>query len=198
MPGTPLLRFGFRTLLVGGLLVVLAACAGANSTPVSGAGSSSGSGAQESTGPSNSSGSSGSSGSAPPAGTAHVGSPAASSTGATSGVPLPVDPLCSQPPSSITARAGERPRPVCLRVGQSLTITTQASPTQPWQLMTASNPALLACTSHGIGQGAVTATCKALRSGTVTVSTTTAPFAGDPHGPPQYTWSLIIEVKPAS
>lgn len=187
MPGTPLLRFGCRTLLVGGLLVVLASCAGTASGPVSGSESSSG--AQESTG---------SSGSAAPAGTAHPGAPSTSSTSATSAVPLPVDPVCSHTPSTITARIGDRPRPVCLRIGQSLTITTQASPSQPWQPMTTSNAAILALTSHSADQGALAATCKALRPGTTTVSTTTAPFAGDPHGPPQYTWSLIIEVQPAS
>jgi hypothetical protein len=113
-------------------------------------------------------------------------------------VPLPVDPVCSQTPSTITARTGDRPRPVCLRVGQSLTINSQASPTQPWQPLISSNPAILACTSHSADHGTVTATCKALRSGTAAASTTTAPFAGDPHGPPQYAWSLIIEVRPAA
>jgi hypothetical protein len=187
MPGTLLLRIGFRTLLIGGLLVVLASCVGTGSGPVS----VSGSGAQESTG------SSGSAGSAATASAARPGSPSTSSSSA-SGVPLPVDPVCSHTAPTITARTGEHPRPVCLRVGQSLTITTAASSTQPWQPMTSSNAAVLACTSHPADQGALTAVCKALRPGIVAVSTTTAPFAGDPHGPPQYTWSLIIEVQPAS
>ena len=181
MPGTPLLPFGTRTLLVGGLLAMLAACAAAGSDAGAGAGVPSGARSSPS-----------SLGSAAPAGTARPGPPG------TSTAPLPVDPLCSPAPASITARFGEQPRPVCLRVGQHLTITTQPSPTQPWQSMTTSAAAVLECTSQLDDQGALTATCSALRPGTATVSTTTAPFAGDPHGPPQHTWTLTIHVQPAS
>lgn len=175
MPAAPFLAFGGRTLLVGGLLLVVASCASTASG--------SGSGGQESTG---------SVGSAPPARTAHPGPPA------TSAAPPSVDPACARTPSTIAARIGERPAPVCLRVGQSLTISTAASPAQPWQPMTASDASVLACTSQPAEQGALTATCRALRPGTATVSTTTAPFAGDPHGPPQYIWTLTVHVQPAS
>jgi hypothetical protein len=185
MPGTPLLPFGTRTLLLGGLLIALAACAstGSGSAASSDSGSGATSGAQSSPG---------SVGSAATAGTARPGPPG------TSAVPLPVDPVCSPAPAALTARFGEQPRPVCLRAGQSLTITMPPSPGQPWQSMTTTDAAVLACTSQAADQGARTATCRALRPGLASVSTTTAPFAGDPHGPPQYTWTLTIHVQPAS
>jgi hypothetical protein len=164
--------------------MLLASCAGTASG--SGSGSSpTGSSAQGGSG-------SGGSGSAQPAGTARADPPAASDT-ASQGASG-----CLPAPAVITARTGEQPAPVCLRVGASLTITAQPSPAQPWQPMTTSNPAVLACTSRAADRGALTATCRALAPGTATISTTTAAFAGDPHGPPQYTWTLTVHVQPAS
>ncbi len=43
----------------------------------------------------------------------------------------------------------------------------------------------------------LTVTCHSLTAGTGTVSTTTAAFAGDPHGPAQHTWTLTVHSDPA-
>jgi len=177
MNGTPSLPFGFRALFLGGILLLLASCASTGS----------GSGASSSAGEN-----SGSVGSAQPAGTARPGSPSASaapSSGASG---------CSDASAAFTARTGEQPAPVCLRVGATVTITTQPSPAQPWQPMTTSDTAVLACTSKSADQGVLIATCRALAPGTAAVSTITAPFAGDPHGPPQHTWTLTIQVRAGS
>ncbi len=179
MNGTPSLPFGVRALFVGGILLLLASCAST--------GSGSGSGVSSSTGENP-----GSVGSAQPAGTARPGSPSTSAT------PSSGASGCSDAPAAITARTGEQPAPVCMRVGATVTITAQPSPAQPWQPMTTSDAAVLACTSKAVDQGALIATCRALAPGTATVSTTTAPFAGDPHGPPQHMWTLTIQVQAVS
>jgi polyphosphate kinase 2 (PPK2 family) len=55
---------------------------------------------------------------------------------------------------------------------------------------------VVSCTSAAGPDGTIAGTCRALRAGTAEVSTMTAPFAGDPHGPPQYLWRLTVEVVP--
>ncbi len=132
------------------------------------------------------------------------GSSTGSASDATSAqVSQPSPPATSSPDASgcyhdgtpITAQAGDQPAPICLHPGETLTITTQSSPAQPWLPMTTSDAAVVVCTSRPLANGALTATCHALQPGTATVSTTTAAFTGDPHGPPQYTWSLTIHVE---
>jgi hypothetical protein len=167
----------FGTLLATGLIATfLAACAGTAATSPNSQGSDS----------------VGSSGSATPARTARPGQPPPPTTPASNGTPG-----CTPARATITARAGDQPVPVCLHPGHTLTITTEPSPLQPWQPMTSTDPAVLMCSSQPLPQGARTATCRALRPGTATVTTITAPFSGDPHGPAQHTWTLTIHVQPA-
>jgi hypothetical protein len=99
-------------------------------------------------------------------------------------------------PITIRPEPGAQPGPICLHPGDAVTLNAQPSPLQPWQPPTSSDPDTLACTSQPLGNGALTATCHALRPGTATVSTTTAPFAGA-GGPLQYIWTLTIHVNPA-
>ncbi|QKV80675.1 hypothetical protein [Amycolatopsis sp. Hca4] len=104
----------------------------------------------------------------------------------------PGKPGCS--PQSLVATVRQQPEPHCLRVGDILTITTETSPHQPWTLPASSDESILRCVAHPLADGATTATCTALRHGTAEVTTTTAAFAGDPHGPPQSQWQLRVEV----
>lgn len=97
-------------------------------------------------------------------------------------------------PEPITIRPGGRPAPVHLRPGDILTLTATSSWLQPWQPPTSSDPTILRCTSRSLADGALTATCQAVAVGTVTVSTITAPFAGDPHGPAQQMWTLTVHI----
>lgn len=101
-------------------------------------------------------------------------------------------PNCAPPTRSITARAGELPSAICLHVGETIDISTERSPPQPWQAMISTDAATVECTSTNVAGGTVRAVCRARQPGTAIVSTTTAPFAGDPHGPPQTTWALTI------
>jgi hypothetical protein len=94
----------------------------------------------------------------------------------------------------VTVRTGTSPPAICLAVGRQVQLDAPPSPQQPWQPFTSSNPDLLACTSAPTKDGGAAATCHALQPGTATVTTTTAPFAGDPHGPPQYTWQLTVTI----
>lgn len=87
---------------------------------------------------------------------------------------------------------------MCLHVGETLTISAPPSAAQPWQPMTVSDEMLLTCTSQHGAQGSLTAVCHALKRGTAAVSTMTAPFSGDPHGPAQFIWTLTIEILPAA
>jgi hypothetical protein len=48
-----------------------------------------------------------------------------------------------------------------------------------------------------VPEGALAATCHATGVGIATVATITAAFAGDPHGPAQYTWTLTVHVTAA-
>lgn len=180
MPGMPRRRplpSGARTLLLVTLLAFSAACASAGAGQPAGAPQGAGSGSGAGTR------SAGSGGSAAPAGTTRA-VPSASSG-------------CVGAPTAINVQQGREPAPVCLSVGDTVTITAPPSPTQPWQPMATSNAAVLACTSRQETQGALTAVCRALKPGAVIVSTMTAPFAGDPHGPAQFRWALTIHVLPA-
>jgi hypothetical protein len=132
-----------------------------------------------------------SSGSAAPATTAPPQTPPPSAT-TPSGNPT----SCPLKTLALTAQPGDHPAPVCLHPGDTLTITAQASPLQPWQPAISTNPAALSCTSQRQAGGALTIVCHALHSGDAAVSTTTAPFSGDPHGPAQYTWTLSVRILP--
>lgn len=168
-----------RALLMGAMLVLLGACASAGASQGSASGSAGSGGsaaAGDSTGP----------------------VPSASSTGpAPSPEPSPAG-ECAPAPAVITIRIGHQPPAVCLRVGDSLTITAPSSAAQPWQPMTVTDASVLACTSQRGDQGSLTAVCRALKPGVANVSTMTAPFAGDPHGPAQFMWTLTIHVQPAA
>ena len=87
------------------------------------------------------------------------------------------------------------PTPICVHVGQTVQLSTGISPHQPWQEFVSSDPHVVSCTSARVPDGAMTADCRALAPGVVTVSTGTMPFAGDPHGPAQYVWELSITVE---
>jgi len=160
--------------LIGGLtLVLLASCANGAPGPTAG--------------------SQPNSGSASPAGTARPApassaSPRASGTGSAT---------CGSTGAPLIIRPGDQPNPVCVHPGDILTLTAAPSPTQPWQPLTTTDPATLACTTRTGADGALTATCKALRPGAATVSTGTAAFSGDPHGPAQYFWTLTVNVSAA-
>jgi hypothetical protein len=132
-----------------------------------------------------------SSGSTAPATTAQPQSPSPSAS-APAGNPT----SCPLKTLALTAQPGDQPAPVCLHPGDTLTITAQDSPLQPWQPAISTNPAALSCTSRPQAGGALTIVCHALHPGDVTVSTTTAPFSGDPHGPAQYTWTLTVRILP--
>jgi hypothetical protein len=95
----------------------------------------------------------------------------------------------------VTVQTGTSPQAICLSVGREVLLDAPASPHQPWQPFASSNPDVLVCTSAPTNDGGATANCRALRPGTASVTTTTAPFAGDPHGPPQYTWQLTVTVS---
>jgi hypothetical protein len=102
---------------------------------------------------------------------------------------------CATGTVQIAIRPGETPQPVCLRVGAVLRIDAPASPRQPWQPFTSSDPQVVGCTTAQGQDGAATATCAARRAGSATISTMTGPFAGDPHGPMQQQWQIVVQVR---
>lgn len=190
MPGMPRrrpLQLGARTLLLTTLLALMAGCAGAGAAQPAGAPQGAGSGPGA--------GSAGSGGSSA-AGTTGTVPSATGSSSAPATAPSPLGGSGCAAPATITIVLGHEPAPVCMRVGDTVTITAPPSARQPWQPMKSSDAAVLACTSHQEDQGALTAVCHALKPGAVIASTITAPFAGDPHGPPQFMWSLTIHVLP--
>jgi hypothetical protein len=136
-----------------------------------------------------------SSGSAVPT-TGPIGGPPLSTTTTsnTTGGPTVAPGAACGAPASVRITAGVVPGPVCLPVNGSLRLTSDPSPHQPWGQLVSSNPKILSCTSEAGAQGAVSGVCTPHLPGTVTVSTMTAPFAGDPHGPPQFRWELRINV----
>jgi hypothetical protein len=112
----------------------------------------------------------------------------------TSGTPTPSGD-CATGTLQVTIRPGETPQPVCMRVGAVLGIDAPASPRQPWQPFVTSDAQVVSCTTAQGQDGAATATCRAVRAGSATVSTMTGPFAGDPHGPMQQRWQLAVQVR---
>jgi hypothetical protein len=97
-------------------------------------------------------------------------------------------------PGSVRITAGAVPDPVCLPVNGMLKLASDPSPHQPWGPLVSSDPKILSCTSDAGTSGAVSGVCTPHLPGTVTVSTTTGPFAGDPHGPAQFHWELRVTV----
>ncbi|WP_284740315.1 hypothetical protein [Amycolatopsis sp. RTGN1] len=95
---------------------------------------------------------------------------------------------------SLVATVRQQPAPQCLNVGDVLYVTTETSPQQPWSLPVSSDESVLQCLPRQLSDGATTATCTARQRGNATVTTTTAAFAGDPHGPPQTQWELHVQV----
>ncbi|KAA2265373.1 hypothetical protein F0L68_04720 [Solihabitans fulvus] len=85
--------------------------------------------------------------------------------------------------------------PVCLAVHATLHLTSEPSPLQPWSPLRSSDQGVLTCTSTPHDDGAITATCTALRSGTATITTVTTPKLGGPSGPQQFQWQLTITVS---
>jgi hypothetical protein len=126
-------------------------------------------------------------GSAGPAGTVHTEPSAASAPAPVAG--------CAAGDERMTIGSGQLPQPRCLRVGGTLIVDAPSSPAQPWQVFTTSDAQVLSCATSQRHDGAATATCHALRPGAATVATMTAPFAGDPHGPPQRQWRLAVLVR---
>jgi hypothetical protein len=140
-------------------------------------------------------------GAATPSGTAPAGGSASSGGTAPSTVrPSPPGPGpsdragCVASTDEATARTREAPGQICLIVGATLNVSSEASPLQPWTPLSTSDPSVLACISRAGPDGTVEGTCRALRPGTATLTTNTGPFAGDPHGPPQYLWQLTVTV----
>jgi hypothetical protein len=99
-------------------------------------------------------------------------------------------------PGPITIVKGSVPEPVCLAVGSRLHLTSEASARQPWSAVQSSDPGVLSCQSTTHADGSVTATCHSVSPGSATLTTTTAPFAGDRYGPPQFRWQLAVTVTP--
>ena len=93
-------------------------------------------------------------------------------------------------------RSGPPPAPSCLRTGATLRLTADPSPAQPWQPLVSSNPTVLRCQSQPAAEGSIAGSCLAVSTGNATLRTSTAPFAGDPHGPPQYEWELAVTITP--
>jgi hypothetical protein len=127
-------------------------------------------------------------GSASAAGTAGPSSPSSEVH------PAPTSTGCPSVPETVRVHHGEQPAAICLTPGATLRIVTDPSPRQPWSALTSTDESVVRCISRAATDGAIEATCTAVNSGTATVSTVTAPFAGDPHGPPQYMWRLEIAV----
>jgi hypothetical protein len=108
----------------------------------------------------------------------------------------PVPQQCTPGVRRLTIDRAQPPTPICVRVGATLMIEAPASPLQPWQAFHTSNPALLSCDTQQSSDGAATTTCHARRQGNATLSTSTAAFSGDPHGPAQQLWLLAVTVQP--
>jgi hypothetical protein len=100
-------------------------------------------------------------------------------------VPAPPRRDCAASTDEATARPGEAPGTVCLRVGATLLVTAAPSPDQPWGPLTTSDPAVLGCSWAPGPDGTIEAGCRALRPGVATLST--APAGGD-------AWRLSVTV----
>jgi hypothetical protein len=125
------------------------------------------------------------------AGPAAIAPPTTPATAAP--IPTPTrSPRCGD--ATITVVQGTTPAPLCLRVGARLIILSQPSQLQPWSKLASSYTVVLDCRSDQHSDGSVTGVCTAREPGSVVVSTTTAPSAGDPHGPPQYLWQVTVTI----
>ncbi|MGW4528600.1 hypothetical protein [Amycolatopsis sp. NPDC004378] len=113
-------------------------------------------------------------------------------THTTTTTPTPAD-RCG--PRTLTATPSTPPAAQCLTVGAVLRIQMPDSPAQPWSWPSSSDDSVLRCAARQLPQGAAEAVCSGRRAGTATVTTTTGPFAGDPHGPPQTPWQVTITVR---
>jgi hypothetical protein len=113
-----------------------------------------------------------------------------------SAAPPAPTPGCAAGARRITIEAAQPPPPVCVRVGATLIVDAPASPVQAWQPFVSSDAGRLSCATRLAPDGAATGTCHAVRPGQATVTTTTAPFSGDPHGPAQQLWQLTVTVRP--
>lgn len=174
------MRVTGTAVMCAALFVVLAGCAKAGSNPAEGA-----SGVVSGSTRGGWSGSPGSGGSAPAV-------PARPAPSAATGAPTGATGSCGS--ARVTVSPGAGAAPVCLRVGEQLVLDAPSSPTQPWQLFTSSDTQTVTCDSSQQPNGSATATCRAIHPGAATISTGTAPFAGDPHGPPQQQWQLTVTV----
>jgi hypothetical protein len=83
---------------------------------------------------------------------------------------------------------------VCVHVGALLNVASEANRLQPWLPVQSSDPQVISCTSTQHPDGSVSATCTAHRPGAAMLVATTGPFAGDPHGPPQRSWTASVTV----
>jgi hypothetical protein len=104
-------------------------------------------------------------------------------------------PLAGCPSGTVTLDIDATPTaPLCLRTAATLHLTAQSSPHQPWQPLVSSGPGVLRCQSHPAADGSLTGTCVAVAPGSAALHTSTAPFPGDPHGPPQQDWNVTVTV----
>jgi hypothetical protein len=90
---------------------------------------------------------------------------------------------------------GPEPEPVCLAVHGTLHLASATSPWLPWGDVRSSDDTILRCATTPVADGAVTATCTALRPGTVTLIASTSRKPGGPVGPPQFQWQLTVTVR---
>jgi len=97
-------------------------------------------------------------------------------------------------PRSLRIEPGDRPTPICVRVGDRLPFRSTASAHQPWLPLESSAPAVVRCAANPVPDGAIAGTCTAVAAGQATLSTSTSPFAGDPGGPPQFGWQVRVKV----
>lgn len=140
-----------------------------------------------------------------PAGPASVPSPGPPLIPPTGGHPSP-EPTTTPPPTTggcparadVQIRPGAVPAAICLPLNGVLAVTAPPSPRQPWGPLASSDDSVLRCASQPRADGSISGTCTALHPGTATISTVTAPFAGDPGGPPQVRWQIEITVHGAA
>ena len=114
-----------------------------------------------------------------------------------SGHPKPSGPgsaSCAEGSRQLTIDPAAPPPLLCLRIGETLYLSTPASPLQPWQPFMSSDPQVLECRGGNGAEGTVAAVCTARRAGQAAVTTQTGPFSGDPHGPAQQSWHLTVQV----
>jgi hypothetical protein len=126
-------------------------------------------------------------------GSADAGSLALPSATTSAAPPSPARCADGQP---IAVEPTRPPGPICLKVGDTLHLSSAPSPHQPWEPFASSDPAVVSCDTVRAPDGAVRADCTAHKPGHAVVSTGTMPFRGDPHGPAQQMWQVTITVTP--